>query len=452
MTLGVPNGHGQKKGATAKDHRRAPETAVQSHRSGMCEHRSGARRRDRQLSGWANGHRFRVRFKNKLEAIDRLTGRFIRDDFVGSTRIYRPTILALLLSDSTKAHYQLSTIDKIIRFLAGVFEDDGQRQATAAEISAATQIPLTDVYEALCHIRELGLAGGWNSDIPNRPDWYLLPGDGLLQRSNLSLVLEQQLDWVEQDVRARDTLWSDRDSGETDESLAALWKWISIPTFTYCLGMWIRMQTDDFALVRIVVQDVESAKLFGLFAAPFVILDIVIAGRYGRRSRYRPIAARVPPILENGSASELGSRIQLATILGILTIQAGSQVHFLRKVLNGAVYSSGELFATGPREMIAKFRLDSLLSNDYQFGHPDGPTYFPGLETWFWLVVVGILLATFINYLFRSLRITQPKRHSGSFGIEVGALSAGSSSAACLPPFARISGRCVVWLITQSQV
>lgn len=357
----------------------------------------------------ANGHRIRVRFKDKLEAIERLTGRFIREDFVGSTRIYRPTILALLLSDSEKARRELSTMDTIIRFLAGVFEDDGQRQLTAAEISAATQIPLSDVYEALCYIRELGLAGGWNSDIPNRPDWYLLPGDGLLLRSNLSLVLEQQLDWVEQDLRARDTAWRERDSGETNESLAALWKWVAIPTFTYCLGMWIRTQTNDFALVRIVVQDVESAKLFGLFAAPFVFLSIVIAGRYARRNRYRPIVERVPPILEKGSAGELGSRIQLTTILGILTVQAGSQVHFLRKVLNGAVYANGELFASGPRDMIAKFRLDSLLSNDYQFGHADGPTYFPGLETWFWLVVVGTLLATFLNYSFRSLRITQPK-------------------------------------------
>ena len=357
----------------------------------------------------ANGHRFRVRFKDKLEAIERLTGRFIREDFVGSTRIYRPTVLAVLLSDSAKAHHQLSTIDTIIRFLASVFEDDGQRQVTAEEISAVTQIPVSDVYEALCHIRELGLAGGWNSDIPNRPDWYLLPGDGLLQRSNLSLVLEQQVGWVEQDVRARSMVWRDRDSGETDESLAALWKWVSIPTFTYCLGMWIRTQTEDFALVRIVVQDVESAKLFGLFAAPFVLLSIVIAGRYARRNPYRSIAERVPPILDKGSAGELGSRIQLATIIGILMIQAGSQVHFLRKVLNGAVYSNRELFAAGPREMIGKFRFDGLLSNDYQFGHADGPTYFPGLESWFWLLLVGIVLAAFLNYLFRRLRLTQPK-------------------------------------------
>jgi len=45
--------------------------------------------------------------------------------------------------------------------------------------------------------------------------------------------------------------------------------------------------------------------------------------------------------------------------------------------------------------------------NDYRFEH-DGPTFFPLVESWAWLVLVIVVIAMFLTYLWRCLRITHP--------------------------------------------
>ena len=148
-----------------------------------------------------DGTRFRIKFKNNLETIDRLTSRFIREDF-DPNRTYRPKVLGLAISGIRRANEQLFTIDKVIDHLAAEYEKDSSREITAAELSGSLDVPLEGIYDALCYVRELGVGGGRSSDIPDGPDWYIIPGEPLLQLPNLSAVLEQQTKWAEEDAKA----------------------------------------------------------------------------------------------------------------------------------------------------------------------------------------------------------------------------------------------------------
>lgn len=124
-----------------------------------------------------NGDRFRIRFKDRLEQIHRLTGRFIREDFEPK-RTYRPTLLALATTQA--AIEQLATIDTIVRHLAAEYEREQHRQTTIAEISESTAIPVDQLYNVFGYIRDLGIGGGRSSGIPDSPDWYFIPGEALL--------------------------------------------------------------------------------------------------------------------------------------------------------------------------------------------------------------------------------------------------------------------------------
>ena len=186
-------------------------------------------------------------------------------------------------------------------------------------------------------------------------------------------------------------------------SLTELWRWLSIPVLLYDLGMWLKTQ-GDFELVKPLARTQEQAVIFGLLASPLVFACIYLASWYARLRQDQPIAERVPGFLRHDLGSTVGRRVRVSLALGVLSILVGTQLHFLRRLVLGDVYRSHDLFASGFTQMLFRFDWGSLLSNEFHFG-AEGPTFFPGVESWFWTLSVLALTVRFVWYLTKDLRI-----------------------------------------------
>jgi hypothetical protein len=158
-----------------------------------------------------------------------------------------------------------------------------------------------------------------------------------------------------------------------------------------------------------VVESKTLAALAGLIAAPLALFCIWLAMRYANERSALPLPLRTPPPIEKWPRGRLGDRMRIVVVVGVLTVIAGSQVHFIRKVLQGPVYPYGDPhpIAQGYREMLSVWPPGWCCGHKFCFGESKGWTYFPSLESWFFLGLVVAVVLLFFVYLFRDLRIHQ---------------------------------------------
>ncbi|MDB6105352.1 MAG: hypothetical protein JWO52_5351 [Gammaproteobacteria bacterium] len=185
-----------------------------------------------------------------------------------------------------------------------------------------------------------------------------------------------------------------------------------MPLFLYCSGLWIRSQSDNYELLSFIAKDHDVAVVTGLFATPIAFVSLWLAARYARLCVARSPAARVPKILEKGLEGKTGRGFRITLFLGVWFVILGSQIHFVHGVLTGSVRDVAPqpsvIFAKGPLEMLIKLPHSGSGAHDFLFGNEHGPTYFPVVETWWWLLTVSALLVSFFGYVSRRLRL--PRR------------------------------------------
>jgi hypothetical protein len=192
-----------------------------------------------------------------------------------------------------------------------------------------------------------------------------------------------------------------------DESAGHVWTWICIPTFLYCLGLYIKTQTSQFKPVELIVESKEVAAIAGLFAAPIILVCIALARGYANERPGYPLARRLPPPTEKWPRGVTADRMRIVVVLGVLTIIVGSQVHFLEQVLQGPVYPYGAdtPIATKWKQMLTVWPSGGCCGDKFRFGEPKGWTYWPALESWIFLSLVVAVVVLFLTYLFKDLRI-----------------------------------------------
>lgn len=197
------------------------------------------------------------------------------------------------------------------------------------------------------------------------------------------------------------------------ESIAQLWRWMTVAAFIYTLGLWIRTQTDAIEPLKVIASTTANAVVLGLFASPLLLVILWLAARYARLTSHLPRWERVPAIRESGMSGSTGTLFRGVLGIGAMTIMVASQVHFVFALLSGTVVR--QITGKPPEQLAAGWRAmltvppsagTAWLLNDYRFG-VDGPTYFPVLESWLWLLLVFSLVLAFATYLFGYLRITR---------------------------------------------
>lgn len=196
---------------------------------------------------------------------------------------------------------------------------------------------------------------------------------------------------------------------DDEKSVAILWRWTSVPLFLYCAGMWLRTQTGSVAVGNLIPTDPEVAIVFGLFAAPLAFASLWLAGQYARLQQKLPLAERVPWIIPGELRGRTVRPFRLLLFIGLWVVIIGSQIHFVQGLLAGEVFDtttgSGRPVAKGVWQMLFKWPAAGVFSHDYRFGSVHGVTYFPMLESWFWLLMVAGLITWLAIYGFRRLLI-----------------------------------------------
>jgi hypothetical protein len=195
-------------------------------------------------------------------------------------------------------------------------------------------------------------------------------------------------------------------------NLEQLWRWLTVPLFYYCLGFWIRSQSDNYELVSFIAKDHNVAVITGLFATPVAFVSLWLASRYALLCRAQSRVDRVPRTIEKGLEGKTGRGFRLALFLSVWFVILSSQVHFTHGVLTGSVIDTTSkpsvTIAKGPVEMLTKLPPMGSDSHDFRFGNEHGPTYFPVVETWLWLFAVSALIISFACYLVWRLRLLMP--------------------------------------------
>lgn len=161
-------------------------------------------RLDRYAAG-VDAERFRIDHKNSRTQIDALVGRFIKEDFE-PRKIYRPTLLALVVIDNERSRGLLETGDKVLEYMCAAYEQEPGVQITLMDISRAIDVNLAAVADVMGYIVETPAAGGRSSGIPAAPNWYVIPGEQCLDYPHLNAVIEQLVEWAEESDSAREQL------------------------------------------------------------------------------------------------------------------------------------------------------------------------------------------------------------------------------------------------------
>lgn len=187
-------------------------------------------------------------------------------------------------------------------------------------------------------------------------------------------------------------------TADNPESLERLWRWLTVPLFLYCAGLWVRSQGDNFELLSLIAKNHDVAVVTGLFATPVVFVSLWLANSYVRLSASPRFAERIPRTLEKGMEGRTGELFRIALFLGIWIVILGSQIHFTHSLLTGSVIDTTQtpsaIVAKGPIQMLSTW--PSPYSHDFRFGGEHGPTYFPVVETWCCLLAVTALVASFL--------------------------------------------------------
>lgn len=191
------------------------------------------------------------------------------------------------------------------------------------------------------------------------------------------------------------------------KSIEVLWRWTSIPLFLYCAGMWLRTQTGSVVLGDLVPTDPDVATVFGLFAAPVALASLWLAERYASLRLTLPQAERVPWLIPGELRGRTVRPFRLLLFLGLWALIIGSQIHFVQGLLNGSIFDTtsnvNSRVATGAKQMLTKWPGAGVFSHDFRFGNVHGVTYFPVVESWFWLLMIAGLVIWFAMYVVRRL-------------------------------------------------
>jgi hypothetical protein len=207
---------------------------------------------------------------------------------------------------------------------------------------------------------------------------------------------------------------------ESPTDLENLWRWISVPLFIYCVAMWIRTQSNNYELVKFIANDANVARITGLFATPVAFVSLFLASRYATSSGGTQAAERVPRVTEKGLDGRTGKVFRLWLFAAFWMATLGSQIHFLDGVLHGSIVETNSCSkVTGWAAMLTETpsaahgeRLPpsectpskESKERDHRFANVNGTTYFPIVETWFWLIAVASLTMNFAWYVVRRLR------------------------------------------------
>jgi hypothetical protein len=193
------------------------------------------------------------------------------------------------------------------------------------------------------------------------------------------------------------------------DNLEILWRWITVPLFLYCLGLWIRSQSNNYEVLNLVAKSHEVGIITGLFATPVALVSLWLAARYSRINARSSLTDRVPRITEKGLDGKPGRWFRLGLFLGLWFVIVGSQIHFAQAVLTGSVVDTtpkpSVRIIEGPRAMLTEWPAAEWHSHDFRFAAEDGPTYFPLIQSWVTLIAVAGLVMYLIWYVFRVLRV-----------------------------------------------
>jgi hypothetical protein len=199
------------------------------------------------------------------------------------------------------------------------------------------------------------------------------------------------------------------------DNLESLWRWLTVPLFLYCAGLWIRSQSNNFEVLSLIAKDHDVAIVTGLFATPLAFVSLWLGARYARLCAARSTAERVPRLIEKGLEGKTGRVFRLGLFFGVWVVILGSQIHFAQTVLTGSVLDTtpkpNVMLARGAAAMLTTWPPAQSRSHDFRFGSEHGPTYFPVIQTWLCLCAVAVLVASFLWYVFARLRVL---KRSGS--------------------------------------
>ena len=82
------------------------------------------------------------------------------------------------------------------------------------------------------------------------------------------------------------------------DNLEILWRWITVPLFLYCAGLWLRSQSGSYEVLAFISKDHDVVTASGLFAAPIAFVSLWLAARYAHVCATRPRIERVPRIVK----------------------------------------------------------------------------------------------------------------------------------------------------------
>jgi hypothetical protein len=144
-----------------------------------------------------DGEGFRIKFKDRRTEIDELLARsFIRENYEPTTKIYRPTLLALSLIDDARADEILVLVDRLVRYFAQRYETTRSQAITLKEMSEALATSQDAISNALGYIIEGPASGGRSSGLPDDSEWFFRPGSNSLDFPSLDPILAQLAEWA----------------------------------------------------------------------------------------------------------------------------------------------------------------------------------------------------------------------------------------------------------------
>jgi hypothetical protein len=199
-----------------------------------------------------------------------------------------------------------------------------------------------------------------------------------------------------------------------DASVGKIWTWVTVPTFIFCLGLWVRTQAKGFKLVDYIAGTRPQVAVLGLFASIPILLSLWLARKYAKQHARLKRAHRLPAPMKEWPDGDTGDKLRVVIAVAMICVMASSQIHFLDILLSSDVFlyrahpdsSTVPAIHGGYLQMLSVWPPCGWCADTYRLGDARaGPTYFPSYESWLFLVLVIAALTLTIHYLFVDFRI-----------------------------------------------